>query len=531
MADTPRIYGPDGRPVSAPAADRAALQMRVAQPSRAGWRSAQQWRSVATSLGPAQLRWIYSALAQGTWTPDFFELAEELEERDLHYRGVLQQRRLRAAGEAIDVLAASEEEADVALADEVRTRVLQGEGFHAMLLDLLDAVAKGVAAIEVVWEMHAGRWQPAAYHRIDPRWLVWGDDGETPLLVYAQDGRTAGHVTQPVPVRGPAGTSPAWGTQASPLEPREKWIYHAHHAKSGLATRGGLAYAVATIWLLKSIAVRDWWAFSEVFGLPVRVGKYGPNATEGDIQTLVDAVNALASDAGCVIPDSMMIDFMQAGEGRGSGQGIFAAQAAWCDSQVSKAVVGQTMTADSGSSRSQAEVHAEVRDDLVEDDVRQICATLSRTVVRAYCALNHPPRPSGWPRLGVPDTDDLDVEAVVALARAGLRIPADWARERAGIPMPKDDDEVLTGSPAGQPAGHPPPSMAADGAREALALLAEAAAWGEISGELVAPVRAALGAATSADDFLSRLDADVPEALAADLAQRAFQRRVEADQE
>ena len=141
--------------------------------------------------------------------------------------------------------------------------------------------------------MHAGRWQPAAYHRIDPRWLVWGDDGETPLLVYAQDGRAAGPVTQPIPVRGPAGTSPAWGTQASPLEPREKWIYHAHHAKSGLATRGGLAYAVATIWLLKSIAVRDWWAFSEVFGLPVRVGKYGPNATEGDIQTLVDAVNAL----------------------------------------------------------------------------------------------------------------------------------------------------------------------------------------------------------------------------------------------
>ena len=189
------------------------------------------------------------------------------------------------------------------------------------------------------------------------------------------------------------------------------------------------------------------------------------------------------------------------------------------------------MTADSGSSRSQAEVHAEVRDDLVEDDVRQICATLSTSVVRAYCALNHPPRTSGWPRLGVPDTDDLDVEAVVALAGAGLRIPADWARERAGIPMPKDDEEVLTGSPAGQPApgaaGDPPP----DGAREALALLAEAAAWGEISDELVAPVRAALGAATGADDFLSRLDADVPEALAADLAQKAFERRVTADQE
>ena len=39
------------------------------------------------------------------------------------------------------------------------------------------------------------------------------------------------------------------------------------------------------------------------------------------------------------------------------------------------------MTADAGSSRSQAEVHLAVREDLVRDDVRQLAATLSETLV------------------------------------------------------------------------------------------------------------------------------------------------------
>ena len=515
------------------------LTTRVAQPSRAGWRSSHQWRSVATGLTPTQLRYIYSSIAQGVWSPDFFELAEEIEERDLHYRGVIQQRRLRAAGASIDVLAASDDPADVAIADDVRQRVLQGAAFHRMLLNLLDAIGKGVSCIEVVWELHAGRWQPATYHRIDPRWLVWGDDGETPLLVQQTDG-VSGLVQQPTGSQH-SNFSPVWSTQASPLEPAAKWVYHAHHAKSGLAMRGGLAFAVASLWLLKSIAVRDWWAFSETYGLPLRVGKYGPNASTDEIETLVEAVNAIASDAGCVIPDTMMIEFMAAGTAGGSGGGsgagahLFSGQTDWCDSQISKAVVGQTMTTDDGSSKSQAEVHAEVRDDLVDDDVRQICETLSQTVVRAYCELNHAPRAAGWPRIGVPTVDALDVEMVTGLAKAGLRIPAAWVRERAGIPMPTDNEEVIGQQVTAARPGAAPDDDPEDDAREmssvdaAIALLAEASAWGELTADLVEPVEEALRAATDADDFLSRVDVGVPEQLAADLAQRAFATRVDSE--
>ena len=137
------LYGPDNRPLRATTTARRALTRRVATPSRTGFRSAQQSRSVATSLTPVQLRYLYQSVATGVWTPDFFELAEEIEERDLHYRGVLQQRCLRAAGAPLDVRPASDEAPDIELAEEVRTRILEGDGFHDCVLELLDALGKG----------------------------------------------------------------------------------------------------------------------------------------------------------------------------------------------------------------------------------------------------------------------------------------------------------------------------------------------------------------------------------------------------
>ena len=526
MADTPRILAPDGRPVSLP---KRELTTRLAAPARTGFRHAQQWRSVVQSLSPARLRAIYWAISAGSWYPDFWELAEEIEERDLHYRGVLQQRRLRAAGAPIDIVAASESSADVRLAGEVRERVLQGAGWHQLLLDLLDALGKGVSCIEIVWRHRAGRWEPDGYHRIDPRWLVWDDeDGRTPLLI--RDGSA-------LPATGmraaTAGRQSAFRSMADPLPPG-KFIYHAHRAKSGLPTRGGLAYSVATMYLLKSVAVRDWWAFAELYGIPVRVGKYGQSATPEDIRTLSEAVSALAQDAGAIIPDSMQIDVEAAATASGGAtRALFGAQAEWCDAQVSKAVVGQTMTTDDGSSRAQAEVHADVRDDLVDDDVRQLAESLSQTVVRWYCELNHAQRPAGWPRVALPQPpEDIDVEAIMKAVDRGLRVPAAWLRERLGIPEPQEDDEVLSGAGAGAapPGGEEEPPAANQQLHAALAAIDEATDWGELSGELAGPLRRALASADSAEAFLQAAAAlDVPEAVAADLARQAFEQRVDGE--
>lgn len=523
------------------------LERRIAPPSVTGLRRAQQWRAVAAWLTPERLRAIYLQVAQGDWCPDYFELAEEIEERDAHYRGVLQQRRLRAAGAPVDVLPASEDDKDVEIALEVRERVMEGPGWHNMLLDLLDGIGKGVSCQEIVWAEHGGRLAPSHYWRIDPRWLVFSDgDGETPLLLREGNGRDA------LPAAGRGG---GWDTQADPLA-AGKFVYHRHRSKSGLPGRGGLAYLAATMWLLKSTAIRDWWAYAEVFGIPVRVGKYGPNATDGDIQTLIDAISSLASDAGCIIPDTMQVELVQAARGGGQSDALFPAQARWCDEQVSKAIVGQTMTTDDGSSLAQAEVHAGVRDDLVADDVRQMCETVTRAIIEPYCMLNGLVRPAGCPRLALPPQEEaVDMAAMAEGARVGLRIPQPWLRSRIGIPEPKDDEEILTGLPAGQAAtdpdeggeedeggedddsdeddggDEPPATNLALSAAEAIdAALDAGGGWDALADDLIGPVADALAAASDADSFLAQLaEAGTPERLARDLAVRLFRARVDGE--
>ena len=112
-----------------------------------------------------------------------------------------------------------------------------------------------------------------------------------------------------------------------------KFIKHIPQIKMGLPIRAGLARLVAVSYMCKSYALTDWMAFAEVFGMPIRVGKYGNNATEDDIQTLVSAVANIGSDAAAAIPDSMRIEFIESAKSTG-GDTLFQNLAEWLDKQT-----------------------------------------------------------------------------------------------------------------------------------------------------------------------------------------------------
>ena len=64
----------------------------------------------------------------------------------------------------------------------------------------------------------------------------------------------------------------------------------------------------------------------------------------------------------------------------------------------------------------------------------------------------------------------------------------------------------------------------------ALEAVAEAADWGEIAGEIAAPLRRALRGAGTAEEFLAAAsEAGAPELLAASLARQAFPARVDGE--
>jgi len=479
MARTSTILGPDGRPIQ-----RTALTQTVAAPALTGVRQPFSG-TVVTGLTPERLGMILRRATQGSVT-DYLTLAEEMEERDPHYAAVLGTRKRAVAGVEPVVTPGDDSPRAGEIADFVRRTIVDQPWFNGMVMDLLDALGKGYAVCEILWQTGT-RWVPAACPWRDPRYFVW-DETRT-VLRLAEDGMLYG-------VDLPPG----------------KVIVHMPHIKSGLAVRGGLARLVAWSYLFKTFALKDWAAFAEVYGLPLRLGRYGPAATQADIDTLVAAVAGIGTDAGAVLPESMRIEFQGTGEGRGGGD-LFQRLAEYLDGQVSKAVLGQTMTTDDGASLSQAQVHNGVRIDVAQADAAALANTTNRDLVRVAVDLNFGPQ-DAYPWLSWPVTAPEDTEAVTkqltGLVPLGLRVRAEDVRERLGWAAPEDGDAVLGGSggdmvPSPDPASAPQravgaaPAAVSDPIEDGYAAIAEALDHDDW--EVMAPsVSAVLDAADEADD-------------------------------
>lgn len=428
MAESP-IVGPDGRPIR-----KRELTREIAAPSLTGVRQVWNAESMASGLNPDRLATLLRSAAEGEHR-DYLTLAEEMEERDPHYASVLGTRKRAVSGLEPTVEAASEDRRDVELADAVRELVRRPE-FGEMVDDALDALGKGYAAVEILWDRSAREWWPDTYRWRDPRFFTFD----------RENGRTLRLLDETDSFNGIA-------------LPPYKFIVHMPRLKSGLPIRRGLARLVAAAYMCKAYGVTDWVAFAEVFGMPLRIGRYGQTATERDIQTLINAVANLGTDAAAVLPDSMRIEFEEPGS-RSDGAELFERLAEFLDKQVSKAVLGQTMTADDGSSRSQAEVHDEVRGDILVADARQLANTLNRDLIRPFVDLNYGPQ-ERYPRLllPVPEPEDLKTLAEVLdkMVPLGLGVEAAWARDKFGVPDPDEGAELLT-----PPGGKAPPEPAAN---------------------------------------------------------------------
>lgn len=479
-----RLVDQFGRPVQ-----RKVLTEAVAEPGITSIRQAFA-PTVASGLTPQRLAEILRACDEGD-TYEYLVLAEEMEERDPHYSSVLGVRKRAISGVKPTVTAASEDERDEKIATAVRDHITEHDGFADLVEDTLDALGKGFSAVEIVWGRSARLWWPDRFRYRPGHFFTF--DRETGEELRLRD--------EHAPVDG------------LPLDPF-KWIVHRAKMKSGLAMRGGLARVVAFSWMCKAYDLKDWMAFIETYGLPLRLGRYGPEATAKDVQTLFTAVANIGTDAAAVLPKSMEIDFEQVSAGS-VGERIFESLARFLDEQVSKAVLGQTMTADNGSSNSQAQVHNDVRLDLAQADARGVTGTLNRDLVRPFVDLNFGPQKK-YPHLSIEVEEPEDITALVdgvaKLVPLGLRVKQSELRARLKLSEPDDDDEVI----GARPAQNPPATNTALN-REAAAtdeidqieaeMLGE---WEEIMEPILAPVEDLIAEATSYEDAMARLAQVLP---------------------
>ncbi|MEM1284939.1 MAG: DUF935 domain-containing protein [Pseudomonadota bacterium] len=382
--------------------------------------------TVANGLTPQRLATILRDAAENDAT-DFLTLAEEMEERDGHYGSVLSTRKSAVCNVAITIEAAGEGSEDQEIATAVERLVAQPTFIDA-LEDMLDALGKGFSATETIWHTSSDRWTPVDFVWRDPRFFQF-DKASRRQLRQRVDGLDEG-----------------------PELPHGKWIGHVPKIKSGIPIRQGLARLSAWAWLIKSYTLKDWLQFVDVFGMPLRVGRYHNGASNEDKLALLRAVRMIAVDAAAIIPMGMEIEFHKVESGR--GESVFGGLADFVDAQMSKAVLGQTMTTDDGSSLAQAEVHNDVRLDIKKKDTRQLSTTVNRDLIRPFVDLNFGPRPA-YPvfKLLVEDPDDLDAAAnqLEKLVAMGLRVSQRTARNRFGWEEPEKGEELLVAPSASRP--------------------------------------------------------------------------------
>jgi phage gp29-like protein len=404
----------------------------------------------------------------------YLELAERMEEKDLLYQGVLHTRKMAVSQLDIDVTAAGDDSQSLDDAEFVRDILIDSNqiDLHDVIFEMLDSLGKGFSATEIIWDTD-GRysggtgsslsplWLPFALKWRDPRWFMFdwvsGEQllvrtlsTEGPQLPVGRDtwDSRLSPINFRVRIGGLLGHEVGIQPATQPLAPF-KFITHVTRAKAGLPIRGGLARVAIWCYLFKNYVLKDWMVFAEVYGQPMRLGKYGPGATENDKTALLRAVANIGTDAAAIIPESMAIEFV---ESKGGGQKSHEMYQKFCeylDKLLTIGVLGQELTTQlprGAGSRAAAEVHDVVRRDIATDDSRRVAATLNRDLVKPLIDLNRGPR-RRYPRISIGFNERADLtELMAGLGPAidrGLRVSEKWLRDQFGAPAPMPGEALL----------------------------------------------------------------------------------------
>lgn len=281
----------------------------------------------------------------------------------------------------------------------------------------------------------------------------------------------------------------------------------------------------------KRHGIKSWLVFLEKLGTPPLVGKYPRGATKQEKETLLNALLALQSDGAIIIPDGMATELLEAAR---SATPDFSTLTDKMNAAISKVVLGQTMTTDDGSSQSQANVHFNVRADIVKADADLVCASFNRQAVKWLTNWNFanatPPRV--WRRV----EDEPDMAAMAArdknihdmgfkptLAHIQENYGGEWVERQEPTPI----------APLPAPTPNDPAFAEGDGAPsaadEAIAAILENEGWepvGEIMDGLADKIAGAKSLAEAEEILTAHFGRMDMKAFADQLARALFVARV-----
>jgi phage gp29-like protein len=377
------------------------------------------------TLDPTRLAGAFSQADVGQIT-DQAMLFELIEEQDPHIFAELAKRRRAVTGLGWQIM--PKDDADQSELDrtaELTDMLKSIPKFEDAQYDLTDAIGKGIAMLEIDWET-GSTWLPKALNFVPQRlFRIDQDSGDLMLL--------QGGIHEPLREGG--------------------WIVHEHRAKSGYIEQSALFRVLAWTYAYKAYNVRDMQRFLEVYGLPLRLGKYPAGIGKEQRDQLLRAVRNIGNDGAGVVPSTMSIDFIQASK-VGTVDDFLNATRYWEEKQ-SKAILGGDLD---GKTTSEARItlYDKVRREILLHDVRQLEPTLNRQLLTPIVLFNGLFKPDRMPRFTYQTEESVDqakmVEVLGKAVAIGMEIDLDYAHKLMQLPRAKKDAALLAKSGQSKPA-------------------------------------------------------------------------------
>jgi phage gp29-like protein len=354
------------------------------------------------------------------------ELFEEMEEKDAHLGSQFGLRKQAVTGLDFEIQPSPLDPKGEDVANFCRQCIEALPNWDENLQDMLDALSKGYSVHEIMWDQSEGQAMARGLNWIHPKKITFWNSLTPCVLTEAE---------------------PSRGEELQPF----KWIYHRHKARSGYDTRAGIMRTCTWMYLFKNYTIKDWVSFSETYGQPLRIGKYGPNASEQDKEALFQAVRSIGVEAAGIISRNTEIEFIEAV--RTGSLNVYEVLANFCDAQMSKAILGQTLTSEAGGSKGQGsmalgKVHNEVRLDLVRADAKALAKSINHLLLLPLVGFNF-----GWDRplpqfkFVIEEPEDLEALSKVytAFIDRGQKVSQEHIAARFGIPMAGEGETPLPG--------------------------------------------------------------------------------------
>ncbi len=354
-----------------------------------------------------------------------FGFYDDMSDSDSVLAGIIETRIDSVARLPWDIIPASEEDADIEIANYVKESLLGLDNFDEDIQELLSACRNGYAISEVVWkDAEIDGKQMLVPDRIlskPPDWFRF--DAERNLMFV---GATTG------------------GGSSGDVMPDYKFIHYAFRPRYQNPYGTSLLRSVYWVWWFKHHGFEQWMRAEERGAVGTVIMKYESGTNKTEQTELEETAKILLKSKYAVISKDHEIEFPEIKIDPNFGDVLIQR----CNSEMIYRLLGATLssgTSESGT-RALGEVHEKRLQERNESDSKALAAALNNSLIRWIVELNFPDvaaMPKFKQHYEAQEDSSTTINSLMTAAQLGIPVSVEAAAKALGVPMAKEGEETI----------------------------------------------------------------------------------------